>query len=204
MRLNPHIKKSKNKTDKKAKKIIAITGMPGAGKTETRKIMEKKGIPVVVMRHVVENEMRKKNIALTNKNLREYADGLRKKYGYDIVAKKCVPFIKQKLKNSDIVLIDGIRGPQEVELFKKRFENNFILLSILAKPETRFKRLKKRGREWDMKTWEEFLWRDKKELSWGLGDVIKRANYNIDNEGTKKDLKKNVDKLFSKLFSPTT
>lgn len=194
MGLNPHIKKPK-----KTKRIIAITGMPGAGKTEVRKLIEKKGVPVVVMRHVIENEMREKKIKPTNKNLRDYASRIRKKYGYDIVAKKCISSIREKFKISDTVLIDGIRGPQEVALFKKHFGQNFILLSVSAAPRTRFERLRKRGQQWDMKTWKEFVWRDKKELGWGLEDVIKQADYMIDNEGTIKDLKKKVDEPFSTL-----
>lgn len=41
--------------------------MPGAGKTEVRKIIEKKSVPVIVMRHVVEDEMRKKKSSRTTK-----------------------------------------------------------------------------------------------------------------------------------------
>lgn len=194
-----HRKNKKIKKKKEPKRIIAITGMPGAGKTEVRKIIEKKSVPVIVMRHVVEDEMRKKKIEPNNKNLRDYADKLRKKHGYDIVAKKCVPLIKEKFKKSSTVLIDGIRGPQEVALFKKQFGQRFVLISILAAPKTRFERLKKRGLPWDMKTRKEFDWRDKREISWGLGDVIKKADYIIDNEGTKKDLRKKLGRVFSKL-----
>ncbi len=178
-------------------KIIASTGMPGCGKGAFLRHVTKRGIPSIVMRTVVEDEMREKGIEVTNKNLREYATSLRKKKGNNIVARMCIPKIEKM--NSDIILIDGIRGISEVETFKEEFGDDFVMVAIVASEKTRFERLKQRGEKWDMKTFEEFKWRDEKELSWGLGEAIEKADYSIDNTSTLEEFRKNIEKVLSKI-----
>jgi dephospho-CoA kinase len=176
-------------------KIIAITGMPGSGKSETINYLKEKGIKAVVMREVVQREMEEKGIAVDNKNLREYATDLRKKRGMDVVAKMCLPLIKRLSKDQRMILIDGVRGYNEVKLFKRELTEDFILVAIFASPKIRFKRLASRGEKWDMKTLKEFEWRDDVELSWGLGNAIALSDYMIDNSGSIEDLHKGIDKV---------
>lgn len=178
-------------------KIIAITGMPGSGKKTIREELEKKGFPVFVMRHVVEDELREKGIEPTNESLREYATDLRKKFGYTVVAERSL----EKLRKMDapVVILDGIRGGMEVEFFRKQKDVEFVLIAAIASPEARFERLKKRGLEWDMKTKEEFDYRNKKELSWGLGKAIEMADYKLENESTLEEFRKNIDGLIKKI-----
>lgn len=181
-------------------KIIAITGMPGAGKKLVRQIIEKHGIPVVVMRHAVENEMKEKKIDSTNKKLRKYATKIREKYGMDIVARLCVPLIDNALKKSSALILDGIRSTEEINFFKQKYNSNFILIAVHAASKTRFVRLKKRGLKWDMKKKKDFDWRDEKELSWGLGNAIAKADYMIINEGTREELKQQTEKILKKIL----
>lgn len=178
-------------------KIIAITGMPGSGKKSIREELEKKGIPVVVMRHVVEDELREKGIEPTNESLREYATELRKKFGYDIIAKRSLE--RAKKLSSPTVIMDGIRGDMEIDFFRKQEDVDFILIAAIASKETRFKRLRQRGLEWDMKTKEEFEYRDSKELSWGLAKAIEMADYKIENESTKEEFKKKIDEVIKRI-----
>ena len=180
-------------------KMIATTGMGGSGKGEVLKYLETRGLKSVVMRTVVENEMRENGIEVNNKNLREYATELRKKNGMDIVAKMCLPLLKEMSKEKKTVLIDGIRSYEEVELFKREFGDDFVLIAVFASLKLRFERLKKRGEEWDMKTVGELEWRDKKELSWGTGNSIALSDFIIDNSGTLKDLQKKVDEVLEKI-----
>lgn len=179
-------------------KIIATTGMPGSGKGEVLNYLKSKGTPAIVMRDVVEDEMKKKGIEINNRTLREFGTQLREKNGMNIVAKMCVPLINQ-LKNNKLLLIDGIRSYDEVEFFKKKFTKDFVLIAIHVPPQLRFERLKSRGEKWDMKNLEEFLWRDKVELSWGLGNAIALADYVIDNSGSLEDLHKQIDRIISYL-----
>ena len=175
-------------------KVIAVTGMPGAGKdVVSNTIIETKKIPMITMRSVVEKEIEEKGIPVNNKTLREYATKLREEYGYDIVARKCLPLIRKQ--ESDMIILNGIRGLSEVDFFRKELEKDFILIAVHASPKIRFERLKQRGLKWDMKTKEEFDWRDRKELGWGIGSAIALADYMIINEGSLDELKSKVKKL---------
>lgn len=183
-------------------KLIAITGMPGSGKKIIRQEIEKKGIPVFVMRHVVEDDLKDKGIEPTNTSLREYATEIREKFGYDIVAKKSLEIVKKM--DVHVVILDGVRGDAEIHFLKTQPDIEFVLISAIASKETRFERLKHRGLEWDMKTKEEFEYRDKKELSWGLHQAIEMADYKIENEGTVEDFKKKINGLLNKILKPSS
>jgi dephospho-CoA kinase len=180
-------------------KIIAIAGMPCSGKGEFIDYLKAKGIPAVTMSEVVEKEMEDKGIEVNNKNLREYATKLRKEKGMDIVAKMCLPLIERSSKGANLLLIDGIRGYDEVKLFKKELTKDFILVSLFASPKIRYERAKNRGKRSDMKTWEEFEWRDEVELGWGLGNAIALSDYIVDNSGSLEQMHKKIDEVLSKL-----
>ncbi len=173
--------------------------MGGCGKGEALKYLENKGLKSVVMRTVVEDEMREKGVEVNNKNLREYATKIREEGGMDIVAKMCVPLVKKLLEENENILIDGVRSYDEVELFKKEFGEDFVLIAIFAPFKIRFERLKKRGRPWDIQDEKGLRWRDKKELEWGVGKSIALADMIIDNSGSLEEFHSKLDKIFSKL-----
>ncbi|RJS92026.1 flagellar hook-basal body complex protein FliE [Candidatus Bathyarchaeota archaeon] len=175
--------------------LIGTAGMPGAGKDTVKKIVQKLGFPVIVMGDEVRAEAKRKGLDITPENLGKVMLQMRKENGPAAVAKRCIP--KIEAIESSVVFIDGIRSLYEVEEFKKKFPNVRIL-AIHASPKTRFKRLLKRGRSDDPKDWEGFIKRDRRELKVGLGDVIATADYMVINEGTKKDLEKNLTTLLRK------
>jgi len=169
--------------------LIGIAGMPGAGKDTVRKTVQKLGFPVIVMGDEVRSEAKRKGLKITPENLGKLMLQMRKENGPAAVAKRCIP--KIKAIESPVIFIDGIRSLHEVEEFKKKFLNVKVL-AIHASPKTRFKRLLKRGRRDDPKDWESFVERDRRELKVGLGEVIATADYMVINEGTKKNLEKNL------------
>ena len=173
-------------------KAIAFTGMPGAGKTEAVKVAKEMGIKVVSMGDEVRNEARKRGLELNDENVGKIADEMRKKYGMDIWAKKCI----EKLSSEKIIVIDGIRNIEELETFRNRIKN-FILVAIHASPKTRYERLMKREREDDSKNVEELKEREKRELSWGLGDVIAMADIVLINEGDLEEFREKVREILS-------
>jgi dephospho-CoA kinase len=180
-------------------KIIAITGMPCSGKGEAADYLKGEGVNVMMMSDSVRKEMEGKGIETNNKNFREYATGLRKEKGMDVVAKMCLPYIRELYGKLEVLIIDGVRSNDEAKLFKKELSNDFVLVAIFAPPKLRYERTLKRGKPSDGKTWEEFAWRDEVEMGWGLGNVIALADYTIDNSGSMEELHKKIDALLSKI-----
>lgn len=179
-----------------AKLVVGLVGMPGAGKSLVVEAAQENGYNIVAMGDVVREETRKRGLMLNPKNVGVVMLDLRKTGGVGVVAEMCVPRI-EAAKGSKLV-IDGLRSLDEVEVFKTHFPG-FSLLAVHAAPQTRFTRLKGRGRSDDPDTWEVFRERDLRELSVGLGNTIAMADYMITNEAHKKDLKAQVAKLLAEV-----
>jgi len=169
------------------RKIICVSGMPGAGKTSIIESLKNRGIPVIVMGDIIREEAAKRGIEPSLGGLGKIMVELRKSYGPSIVAKLCLE--KIALISNDTVIIDGVRSLDEVEEYRRSF-SKVLVVAIHASPTTRFKRLYNRGREDDPKSWSEFIDRDFRELSIGLGNVISLADYMIVNEGSIEESRK--------------
>jgi dephospho-CoA kinase len=113
----------------------------------------------------------------TPENMGRLAEEIRKD-GQDAVARRCIELIKRLQEN--LIVIDGIRSLAEVNAFKNVLD--VTLIAIHASPLSRFKRLTRRGRSDDPKTWEEFKERDRRELGFGIGDAIASADVMIVND----------------------
>lgn len=158
--------------------IVAITGMPGAGKSTAAKALVAKGWKRVVMGDVIREETRRRGLAPDSKNTGEVMIQLRKERGEAAVAELCLEAIRKT--GSDRVVVDGIRSMSEVETFRKSAK--VILIAIHASQRRRFTLLKERGRRDDPLSYEMFLKRDMRELEVGIGDAIALADEMVSNE----------------------
>ncbi|MEM4525140.1 MAG: AAA family ATPase [Methanothermobacter sp.] len=172
-------------------KIIGLAGMPGSGKGVVSSIAEEMDYHIIRMGDIIREEAKKRG-----EDPGKTAVRLRKEHGEYIIAERCIPKI-ENIKNGKI-LIEGIRSPHEVEIFKKHYKG-FKVISIFSTQRTRFKRLRKRGRKDDTKDYKKFVERDQRELGFGLGDVIATSDYVIINEGSLHKFKENTKKLLKKI-----
>ncbi len=163
-------------------KLICVVGMPGAGKSIVSKTLaEYFSTKVVLMGDVVRAEARRRGIGKDLKSMMKFAEELRKEYGKAAVAKLTINYLKNLKINQSTVIIDGVRSLDEIDEFRKHFKH-VIIVAVHTSPKKRFQRLQRRGRPDDPKTWEEFQLRDKKELEFGIGNVIALADIMIVNE----------------------
>ncbi|MEM2927867.1 MAG: AAA family ATPase [Nitrososphaerota archaeon] len=177
--------------------VFGIAGMPGAGKTEVCKILSKKfNAPIYIMGDIIRRIAKERNIEPSRNNLEKIMIKIREEEGEDIIAKKIFEEIKLSNIKNGVIIIDGIRSIHELDFFKKNFEN-FILLAVIASKENRFLRLFKRRREDDPSSFEEFIKRDRIESLIGLGAVLAEADFYILNDGTLKELNKQIQKISS-------
>ena len=170
------------------KKVILVAGMPGSGKSVLSEAAKELGLPVLSMGDILRKEAKKRGLPLTDKVLGKLALNLRRVHGEDYVARVLLKEI-QKLKNNAIV-VEGVRSLKEVNSIRTS-EGKVIVLSIHSSPITRYKRLIRRGRDDDPRTWDEFVERDMREISIGISDVIALSDRMIVNEGiSREELKK--------------
>lgn len=168
--------------------------MPGAGKTKAAEFMSELGYPIISMGDVIRELAREKGLPINRGTLAKLMIEVRVKEGSEAVAKRCVS--KAQAQDSPIVIVDGLRSLEEVNAFTKFFKVS--ILAILCSRETRFNRLKERGREDDPKSFEELVKRDETELTLGLGKLLALADYFVVNEGTKDQLRDEVQKVMRK------
>lgn len=175
-------------------RIMGVSGLPGSGKSIVSEIASEKGAVIVSMGDIIRDEASKRK-----ESTKEVARKLRKEKGPLIVAELTIQKIKDIINENiaKIIIIEGIRSPYEVELFKKNF-NNFIILSIFANPSTRYERLKKRGRADDSQNYKEFTKRDQMELDFGIGNVISLSDKIIINETNLEEYLTQINKFLQK------
>jgi dephospho-CoA kinase len=179
-------------------KIVAFAGMPCSGKSEAVRIAQDKGIPFIRMGDLVWEETKKHDLQLTNENVGFIATTMRKEHGKDIWAKRTLERIHQ-LKPTDLIVIDGVRNKEEIVLFKEKLGDDFVVVAIVASEPLRKQRAFSRKRSDDSSKPNAFEKRDKRELTWGLGNVIDNADIIIYNEGTLDELYGKVEAVFDNL-----
>ena len=158
--------------------IIAISGMPGSGKSLVSDVAREMGYHVYVMGDVVRDEAKRLGLEPSPANLGVIALKLRKEEGPAVVAR----VLGDQMKNDDskIVMVEGVRSVNELQEFRKHFK--VTVLAVICSSRTRYSRLKRRGRSDDPRNISEFRERDRRELSLGIGEVIDTADKCVKNE----------------------
>ncbi|WP_254861717.1 AAA family ATPase [Halovivax gelatinilyticus] len=164
--------------------VIGTVGLPGSGKGEAATVAREAGIPVVTMGDVVRQETADRGLDPT-KDHGAVAQALRDENGPTAIAERSLPMIEDRLADHDAVLVDGIRSDAEVDVFESAFGGNFTLVSIEAPFELRRERLDLRGRDAGAADGGESLEaRDERELGWGMGEAMERADVVVENTET--------------------
>jgi dephospho-CoA kinase len=158
--------------------------MPGCGKEEVLVVAAGLGFSIVRMGDVVRQEADRRGLPITDAAVGGMAHAERQVHGLGIWAERTLPRIR-----GDRVLVDGLRGRSELEVFRKAFGEDLSVVAVHASPKTRYARMLRRQRKDDAATIEAFRARDLRELSWGLGDVIATADVMLVNEGTLDELR---------------
>ncbi len=158
--------------------IVAITGMPGAGKSTAAQALERRGYRRIVMGDVVREETRRRGLEPDSKNTAEVMLELRRRYGPGAVAEVCLRTLASM--KEEVVVVDGIRSFAEVEVFARA--GGVKLLAIQASRERRFRLLTERARGDAPGSRESFDERDRRELSVGVGEAVGLADECLSNE----------------------
>lgn len=180
-------------------KVIGITGHQVAGKDTIADYLNTKGFSKYTMGDILREEMKELGLPQDRDSMNKYSTEIKLKHGNDYLAQQ---IIKKISGNSTI---PGIRSIGEVETLRKELGDNFILLSVDAPIEKRFGWAQERKREGDEISFEKFKEQQEKERNHPSGahridKVMEMADIVIENDGTKEDLYKKVDEIFSKYY----
>ncbi|RLE65251.1 MAG: dephospho-CoA kinase, partial [Thermoprotei archaeon] len=113
------------------KKVILVTGMPGSGKSIVYDVAKKLGFGTVSMGDVVREEVKKRGLKPTRENMSRVAKELRKKEGMHAIAIRILDEVLRLLSSGiDLVVVDGIRGYEEVEYLRGNLDTHAKLLIL--------------------------------------------------------------------------
>jgi dephospho-CoA kinase len=181
-------------------KVIGITGTIGSGKSLVRNLLKEYfeschsiSLSTILKRRLGKNANRKA--------LQDFGNELRMKFGPQILAEAAV----ENLPEKELIIIDGIRNPAEIEFLRKKFGENFKLIAIDAPIQLRFERAVKRKYE-HIKSFREFLEMNERDLGknepeYGqqVAKCLQQADFLIINDGTIEDLRKKVEEIVEKI-----
>jgi len=167
-------------------RVFAVCGLPASGKGEFATILAKTGIPVLSMGDMIRAEVKKRNIEEYPEVFGEVAQQLRQQFGDDILAVRLCSAVDNLLEKHDVVLIEGLRGVAEYDVFHSHWSDRFSTIAVTADEEVRFQRIQLRGRAEDGDR-DSLKIRDEREIGWGLDVLINQADFTLSNDGSLSD-----------------
>lgn len=185
----------------KNKKIIAIVGMCGSGKTEVINYLQKtRKWPKIYFGEATFDRIKKEGWELNYENERKAREVIRKEMGMDAYAKLALPKIKKLLEDNNIVMLESLYSWAEYKIIKEKYQNNFKVIAVFASPKTRFKRMLARIEERPMKSENEFIKRDYSEIeNTDKGGPIARADFTIINESSLEDFHHQLENIINNI-----
>jgi len=160
--------------------LICTSGLPGSGKGVVLQAAERLGLPTFVMGDIVRSETAKQGLEPTTANTAKIMLQCREEYGPHVFAELTAKEIEKS--KAAFVLVDGVRSTDELNYLRGRGWG-VVMVAVLSSSDVRFERLSRRGRVDDVRGREEFLQRERREISVGIDEVILHAEHYLVNEG---------------------
>lgn len=127
----------------KLRKIVALVGMTGAGKTEAAQYLSRRGLAYLRFGQLIVDEARRRG-GVGEKYERPLRGEFRKKYGMAALAKLNLPRLQRLLQKSSVV-IDDLYSWEEYKFLRQKFgQKRVVLVAICASPTVRYARLTSR------------------------------------------------------------
>lgn len=181
--------------------FLAITGAQGAGKSIFTDIAKNKyNIPTYRLGNIIIEECEKRGLEINGRNMGKMSSILRYEGGEQVIASKSISAIQKALeKRPKLLIIDGIRSYVELSYFREKF-TDVRLVAIISSLKKRKQRVETRKRI-DLGTLGDFEEREQRELGFGLGNVLTKADYFILNEDiNKEEFIKQIENLLKQIL----
>jgi len=186
-------------------KVIGLTGTMGAGKAVVKEyLMKKHNCYYVSLSSIIRAEFERRKVGFSRGTLQDQGNEMRKKYGNGILAKISISYLP---RDKELIIVDGIRNPGEIEYLKKEFGNKFFMVGVDAPQKTRFERVVKRARQSDPKSWEEFVALDERDQGTSeptYGQQTKAcldlSDFILATDGTEQEIESKLNEINSKIM----
>ena len=180
--------------------IIGIIGPIASGKSVLVDMLVERGFVYHKLSGEVRDEAKSLGIPIEKKALQDLGNAMRQKYGEGYWAEK----VLAKLTEGKNYVIDGIRNPGEIAVFRKIL--GFVLIGIDAPMEKRFEWIIAKNKDSDPETLDEIRAIDSRDR--GVGEdnfgqqsakCLEMADIFVKNDGTFEELSKKITDLLEDL-----
>lgn len=181
-----------------SKLILGFVGHLASGKDASKKYLEEKyGASSHRFSTMLRDILNRIYVPINRQNLQDLSLDLRNRFGSDTLAR----VIAEDVNNDthEVIIIDGIRRMDDIVNLKN--VAGFYLISIEAKEQNRFERMKNRNENVGdaKKSFEDFINDGKKEAELEIPLVMSHARFTINNDGSFDDLHKQIDEIIINL-----
>jgi dephospho-CoA kinase len=178
--------------------VIGFTGLPGAGKgTATTYLVEKYGAVSKQFSGPLRDIVKRLHQPITRENLQDLAKALRGIFGNNVLAETLLNDLK--FEPDHLVVMEGFRYEDEYRILRQH--PHFTFVAVEATFETRLARIQGRTENVgdNQITAESFAKQHEHETEKYIPELIKKADYHLDNSGSLDQLHTQLDALMSKL-----
>lgn len=181
------------------KAIIGLVGPIASGKEVVKKYLENNyNSYSFKISTILRDVLNRLYLPVSRENMQALSTDLRQRFGNDILAK----IISNDALNNDkdLVIIDGIRRLDDIVYLKKLPQ--FRLISIDAKEDIRHKRVQERNENKGdaEKSFQQFLFDNSQEAEKDIPNVMKIANYHLDNNNDLANLYQQIKMVISEII----
>lgn len=181
------------------KRIIAVVGMCGAGKSIVSDYLVENGYQYLRFGQITLDEVKRRGLTPTEDIEKGIREKFRQEHGMGAFAILNQPKIDECLKKGNVV-IDGLYSWAEYKILKEKYSSQLKVLAVHAQPQLRYSRLENRPLDESMKnrpiSREDAIKRDYSEIeNIEKGGPIAMADYHVLNTGTKDELISQLEKI---------
>lgn len=178
-------------------RIIAIVGMCGVGKSVAVDYFTRLDYRKVYFGGITLEKVQEQGMEVTPENEKIVRESLRREYGMGAYAILSLPKIKAYKEKGDVV-IDGLYSWDELKVLKEEFQDNLVVIAIIADKHIRYLRLSNRDIRPHSK--EQARNRDIAEIeNMAKGGPIAYADYFAINNGTTLELEQRLEEILDQI-----
>ncbi|MBM3247238.1 hypothetical protein FJZ17_01705 [Candidatus Pacearchaeota archaeon] len=184
--------------------IIGVCGSVAAGKETLTSFFREKGFIYFETRQIIVEELKKLGLELSRKNMQDWADERRAKFGVGAIMKIMLEKASEDLSKN--YMFDSLRNDGEALFLREELGEDFILIGVDAPLEIRFKRAVERAKPSDPVIWEDFVKMNERDLndkSNPFGQqtqkLLDMADFVIINDKDLESAKKQVEDIWGKI-----
>ncbi len=179
------------------KLILGLTGLAGSGKGTIGDMLQTRyGATFLTFSSYLSSVLDTLALERSRDNQIKMSECLRATFGEDALSHAITR--DALAAQTDLVVMDGIRRVGDIVNELEPLPQ-FRLAAVDADPRTRYERITSRGEKTDEKgmSWEAFLAQDQRSTEVSILETMARATLRISNNGTPKELEKELDVLMN-------